>query len=161
MIKEDLSEAAIIFFITVSLALVVNFFRSDSLPLVQTRAKSVSFPTKNNQESTISFQDLKENFNKPDIILIDVRSPQEFKRGHIPWSINIPYHEFSEKLPGFMQQISFSQEVIVYCERIECSDAKYMAFLLKAKGYKNVKVFKEGWEEWTKNNMPKEKEGGG
>ena len=160
MNKTDLSEGAIIFLITVSLALLTNLFRSDSLPLVHPKLASVSFSTKNNQESTVSFEALQGKFNKPGIILIDVRFPQEFKKGHIPWAINIPSHEFPEKLPEFMKQISFSQEIIIYCGGIECSDAKDMAFLLKAKGYKDVKVYNGGWEEWTQNNMPVEKEGG-
>jgi len=82
MNKDDLSEGVIIFFIAVSLALLTNFFRSDGLPLVQLKPASVSFSTKNNQERTVSFQVLKGKFNKPGIILIDVRSPQEFKEGH-------------------------------------------------------------------------------
>ncbi|HJX32531.1 MAG TPA: rhodanese-like domain-containing protein [Thermodesulfobacteriota bacterium] len=157
MNKKKLSEGAIIFLIAVSFALLTNLFRSDGLPLVQIKPASVSFSTKNNQESTVSFEVLKGKFKKPGIILIDVRSPQEFKKEHIPWAINISYHEFSEKLPEIMKQISFSQEIIVYCGGIECSDAKNMAFLLNAKGYKNVKVYKGGWGEWTQNNMSVEK----
>jgi len=160
MNKDDLSEGVIIFFIAVSLALLTNLFRSDSIPLVHPNLASVSFSTKNNQESIISFRVLKEKFNKPGIILIDVRPPHEFKEGHIPWAINIPSHEFPEKLPEFMKQISFSQEIIIYCGGIECSDGNDMAFLLKAKGYKDVKVYNGGWKEWTQNNMPVEKEGG-
>ena len=161
MNKKKLSEGSIIFLIAVSFALLTNLFRSDSLPLIQPKSASGSFPTKNNQESIISFGVLKEIFNKSGIILIDVRSPQVFKKEHIPWAINIPYHEFPEKLPEIMKQISFSQEIIVYCGGIECFDAKDMAFLLQAKGYKDVKVYKGGWGEWTQNNMPLEKEGGG
>jgi hypothetical protein len=82
MNKKDLSEGAIIFLVAVSFALLTNLFRSDSLPLVQLKPASVSFSTKNNQERTVSFQVLKGKFNKPGIILIDVRSPQEFKEGH-------------------------------------------------------------------------------
>ena len=107
MNKDDLSEGIIIFFIAMSLALLTNLFRSDSLPLVQPKPASVSFSTKNNQETTVSFRVLQEKFNKPGIVLIDVRSPQEFKEGHIPWAINIPSHEFPEKLPEFMKQIFF------------------------------------------------------
>ena len=160
MNKKELSEGAIIFLVAVSFALLTNLFRSDSLPLVQLKPASVFSPTKNNQESTVSFEVLKGKFKKSDIILIDVRSPQEFKKEHIPWAINIPYHEFSEKLPEFMQQISFSQETIIYRGGIECSDAQDTASLLKAKGYKDVKVYKGGWGEWTQKNMPLEKEGG-
>jgi len=161
MNKGDISEGAIIFFIAVSLAFLTNVFRSDRLPLVHTTPTSISFSTKNNQERTVSFEVLKEKFNTPGIILIDARSPQKFKEGHIPWAINIPSHEFPEKLSKFMKQISFSQEIIIYCGGIECSDGNEMAFLLKAKGYKDVIVYNGGWEEWTQNNMPLEKEGGG
>jgi 3-mercaptopyruvate sulfurtransferase SseA len=160
MHNEDLSEGVIIFFIAVSLALLTNLIRPDSLPLVHPKPASVSFSTKNNQESIISFQVLKEKFNKPGSILIDTRSPQEFKQGHIPWAINIPSHEFPKKSQEFMKQISFNQEIITYCGGINCSDANDLAFLIKAKGYKDVKVYSGGWEEWTKNNMSVEKEGG-
>jgi 3-mercaptopyruvate sulfurtransferase SseA len=49
---------------------------------------------------------------------------------------------------------------VAYCGGIKCSDAKDMAFLLKAKGYKDVILYSGGWEEWTQKNMPVEREGG-
>ena len=134
MNKKKLSEGAIIFLIDESFALLNNLFRSDGLPLVQIKPASVSFSTKNNQESNVSFEVLKGKFKKPGIILIDVRSPQEFKKEHIPWAINISYHEFSEKLPEIMKQISFSQEIIVYCGGIGKPGGKNKAFFFNAKG---------------------------
>lgn len=45
-------------------------------------------------------------------IIIDLRSPEEYRQKHIKNAINLPYEEFWERFP-----FSREQELVLYCER--------------------------------------------
>ncbi|RLZ09706.1 rhodanese-like domain-containing protein [Faecalibacter macacae] len=45
------------------------------------------------------------------IILIDVRTPEEFQNGHFPNSINIPLHELENRL----NEIDRSKIIVTLC----------------------------------------------
>lgn len=48
-----------------------------------------------------------------DCIIVDLRTKEEYEKGHIPKAINIPYEVFTEdktKLKGY-------HEVVLYCDR--------------------------------------------
>ena len=58
-----------------------------------------------------------EEFNekmKQGAIAIDVRSPQEYKEGHIPGAINIPEYEIRKRMQEEMPKKN--QVILVYCE---------------------------------------------
>ena len=49
-----------------------------------------------------------------EILILDVRSPQEFAQGHIPGAINIPHHLLADRLDEIS---AFKDKVAVtYCE---------------------------------------------
>jgi rhodanese-related sulfurtransferase len=48
------------------------------------------------------------------ILLLDVRTPEEFQSSHIPGALNVPHTEAGNWLRD--QDASRDQEVVVYCE---------------------------------------------
>lgn len=148
--KWILESIGIVFFAT-GIALLINFYRPNSLSLLPPSTSPLNEGYPNN---SISFSTFQEKLKKPGTIILDARSPEEFQQGHIPGAKNLPYYEFSDKAPSVLQGIAFDQEIITYCEGLECSNAEDLAFLLKENGYTKVKVFEGGWEEWTAHQMP-------
>jgi rhodanese-related sulfurtransferase len=45
--------------------------------------------------------------------VIDLREPYQYKMGHIPTAINIPYEEFEYN----KNRLSSEEEIILYCQR--------------------------------------------
>ena len=72
--------------------------------------------------------------NNPEAILLDVRSPQEYKEGHLPKSINIPLYDISTKIENEIQNKETT--IIAYCQSGNRS-RKAVEILLK-NGYKNL-----------------------
>ena len=81
------------------------------------------------------------NKNKK-VLLIDVRSVQEFKEGHLRGAINIPLYELEKHLEDLKDK---EQVIIVYCARGYRS--KQAKEKLEKLGYKNVYSLKGGLEE--------------
>lgn len=62
---------------------------------------------------TIRAKDVEYYMEKNNTQIIDLRNRSEYKRGHIPTAINIPYNEFENK----KNQLSGDTELILYCDR--------------------------------------------
>ena len=81
-------------------------------------------------------------------ILIDARPEFQYELGHIPGAVNIPYD--AENLAEIISNFSLQDyPLIVYCTSPHCNAAELLAEKLLAHGYKNVRVFAGGWEEWV------------
>ncbi len=70
-----------------------------------------------------------------DPILIDVRTAEEFKEGHLGKAINIPYETVVDELSK-KENVNFETPIIVYCKSGNRSGQAYNS--LKVAGYKNV-----------------------
>ena len=95
---------------------------------------------KNSSQNEINFEQLKNMVSKG-AILIDVRSPQEFKEGHLPGAINIPEYEI-RKVKNEMTKLN--QQIVVYCQYGGRSREAYN--MLRKMGYTNVYSLKGGLE---------------
>lgn len=67
-----------------------------------------------------------------DFVLLDVRGPQAFERGHVPGAINLPTRQISaERLVGYGKDTLF----VVYCAGPHCNGANKAAVKLAALEY--------------------------
>jgi rhodanese-related sulfurtransferase len=78
--------------------------------------------------------------NDHTVILIDVRSKQEFSEGHLLGAINIPLNEFKQTINQLNQ--NKKQTIIVYCQMGGRSSKAIN--LLKKMGYTNIYQLKGG-----------------
>lgn len=92
------------------------------------------------KENCISYEDVKNMMKNKNCILIDVRSPQEFKERHLENSINIPLYELQKKT----EKMIYDKEktIIVYCQTGNRSNRALK--ILAKNGYKNIYNLKGG-----------------
>jgi rhodanese-related sulfurtransferase len=62
---------------------------------------------------TISAKSVEEYIGKGNVIIIDIRSSYEYRMGHIPTAINIPYSQFELK----KNTLPKNKILILYCDR--------------------------------------------
>lgn len=98
------------------------------------------------EKNDIDIEELKKMIEK-DAILLDVRSPQEYKEGHLEGSYLIPEYELKAKA----QEILFDKErpIVVYCS--SGNRSKKAQKLLEKMGYKNVYNLHGGLEKMENN----------
>lgn len=63
--------------------------------------------------TTINGSQLNQILNNGDVLILDVRNPDEFKSGHIPNAINIPVDRLASKLSTLNSYKN--SEILVYC----------------------------------------------
>lgn len=62
----------------------------------------------------ISLEELKEKLDAgAEVVVVDVRSKEEFDQGHIPGAISIPYGEIEARY----RELPRDKEIITYCAR--------------------------------------------
>ncbi len=88
--------------------------------------------------------------NRGDVFLLDVRTKQEFKEGHIDGAFLIPVDSLSVRLPELLPHKE--KEIIVYCA-VGGRSSKASAFLLKKRFTKIVNV-DGGIQAWQKAGYP-------
>jgi len=75
------------------------------------------------------------------LIILDVRTPEEFKEGHIIGAINISYDTVEKQL----EQLDISRSVLVYCG--VGSRSAYASDVLSKLGYDVYNMY-EGYETY-------------
>ncbi|WP_244944120.1 ArsR/SmtB family transcription factor [Leptospira meyeri] len=108
--------------------------------------QSPSSGSAQNTKNNISLLELQKKMKKGGVLLIDVRSKEEYKKGHIQDAINVPYNDLlTHKFPK-------TKEVIVYCRGPLCLLSVNAMKLLQSR---EVNVFRfdggfSGWESLEK-----------
>jgi thiosulfate/3-mercaptopyruvate sulfurtransferase len=106
----------------------------------------------------------------PNVVILDVRSAEEFAEGHIPGAVNVDYRlnraatEPSFWLPQDELRAMYERagvtpgkRVIVYCRT--GARGSVTDFTLRLIGYDNVTLYSAGWEEWEQDPETPKTEG--
>lgn len=104
-------------------------------------------------DSNITADALLNHPQKDQILILDVRTPQEFDDGHIPGAINIPHTELSDKLD---QVITHKHKpVVVYCQ--SGRRASVAQSILTKAGFDQVLHLEGDIADWKAGGYPLEK----
>lgn len=107
-----------------------------SYVVLQRNSMPGNAPSSNSDHTiqTITAEKGKQLMEEETIILVDVRTAQEYAKGHIPEAILIPNETISEEPP--LELVDFSASIIVYCRSGHRSAEA--AAKLSAMGYQNI-----------------------
>jgi rhodanese-related sulfurtransferase/DNA-binding HxlR family transcriptional regulator len=87
--------------------------------------------------------ELIERMDRGDVVLVDVRPPEEFDAGHIASARSIPLEELEERLA----ELQPDAEIVAYCRGPFCAYAHEAVRRLRASGRSALRL-DEGWPEW-------------
>ena len=96
-------------------------------------------------------EDLLKKVKRGAVTVLDVRPREEYAAGHIPGAVSVPLAELSKRLSA----IPRSREVVAYCRGPYCVLAVDAVKLLRARGYRAVRM-DEGVPEWRARGLPVE-----
>lgn len=90
----------------------------------------------------------------PDFVLLDVRSPESFTKGHVSGAVNLPHRKIVESmLTAYPEGTLF----VVYCDGPHCNGADKAALRLARLG-RPVKKMIGGIEGWKDDGFSLESE---
>lgn len=115
----------------------------------------VAAPVRAEETAKVAQGALLERIQKKDasMIILDVRSPEEFAAGHVPGAINIPYTHLPARISSLPSPTD--KDVVVYCEigvRAEKAAAS-----LRDNGFTRLMHLDGDMKRWREAKRPMEK----
>ena len=88
--------------------------------------------------------------NREEAVVLDIRSPEEFNKGHILDAVNLP----AQEIEGRKEELAAYKErtLVVYCNLGNTSTR--IGRLLKLDGFGKVYGLKGGIQAWQGGNLP-------
>jgi rhodanese-related sulfurtransferase/DNA-binding HxlR family transcriptional regulator len=91
----------------------------------------------------IGRDELVKRMARGDVVLVDVRPPEEYAAGHIDGARSIPIDELERRLAD----LPADHEVVAYCRGPFCAYAHQAVRELRASG-RSARRLEQGWPEW-------------
>lgn len=102
----------------------------------------------------VSREELLDRLAAGDVVLLDVRPPEEFAAGHIPGARSVPLGRLSEDL-STVTELAEDADIVAYCRGAYCVLAHDAVRLLRAKG-RRARRLEDGLLEWRTQGYPVE-----
>ena len=90
-------------------------------------------------------------------LFVDARSEFDFRLGHIRGAVNLPLKSAVAEAE-LLRGVSKDRLIITYCDGQNCNSSIDLAARLYARGFRTVKIFFGGWEEWQARGLPVEED---
>jgi len=103
--------------------------------------------------TVINVEEFKERWEKQDIIVLDVRTLDEFNAGHVPKAKHIPLHHLPKQFTSLSQYKN--QDIYLICA-VGGRSEKAQELLLK-EGFSKAINVDGGTNEWASKGYPLEK----
>ena len=91
---------------------------------------------------------LRRKVRKREVTLLDVRPPEEYAAGHIPGALSVPLPELAKRL----SELPKRREVVAYCRGPYCVLAVEAVKLLRARGFRAVRL-EDGVLDWAARGL--------
>jgi len=91
----------------------------------------------------VSRRELGRRLKEGTVTVLDVRPQDEYRAGHLPTAVNIPFRELSKRL----RELPRRREVVAYCRGPYCVLAFEAVALLRERGFR-VRRLEDGYPEW-------------
>jgi rhodanese-related sulfurtransferase len=85
-------------------------------------------------------------------VVLDVRTGREFRRGHVPGAVHIPFQLVAIRASGV--GASRLTPIVVYCGH--GPRAWIAGVVLRALGFRNVTFLTGHWAGWVRARLPRE-----
>lgn len=146
-----LRKAGLIVLVAVAIALIANAVSPRGIPLFGPLP-----PPRIEGVGVIGLEDAWQSFEKGQEIFVDARSLEQYREGHIPGAVSLDARRFDERVSSFLALVPLEAPLVVYCDGEGCGSSREVAELLKEAGYRNIRLFRGGWEEWARSGYPRE-----
>jgi len=149
------SRAAALAFFGAICASIANAARPSPLPWVLDFKSSVVDNAALAATFEVSYDELAGHLKQFSAAFIDARSAELFAAGHLEGAYNVPSDQMESFAGVIFQNVSPAQLIIVYCDGGNCEASHKVVEFLNASGFRNTRIFKQGWEMLGPSDLPK------
>lgn len=104
--------------------------------------------------TTITRADVQAGIRTGALVLVDALPASYYAQQHLPSAVNLVADEVDNRaavvLPGR------GAAIVVYCSNTACPNSSQVAAKLERLGYRNVRKYAEGIQDWVDAGLPTE-----
>jgi rhodanese-related sulfurtransferase len=105
--------------------------------------------------SLITRDELKAKLDRgDDLVVVEALPPMYYNHTHLPGALNLPHDQVDELARRLLPDRD--REIVVYCSNTDCPNSGIAANRLTALGYRHVRKYAEGKEDWIEAGLPVE-----
>ena len=98
----------------------------------------------------LNVSEFSQKITEPGVIIVDVRTPEEFASGHIEGALNIDFN--SGNFANEITRLNPSENYAIYCR--SGSRSGQAASIMHKAGFHDVSNLNGGVIDWTNNGLP-------
>lgn len=98
-------------------------------------------------------QSIKLILNDPELIVIDARLIEEYRKGHIEGAVHLVDRDVTKTRLAKILPNS-ATPVLFYCNGPRCLRSSRAAKKAQKHGYSRIYWYRDGWADWIKNELP-------
>jgi rhodanese-related sulfurtransferase len=138
--RTAIRDAIIITIACTALALTVNTVRRDGIAFIQRDPYEIVVPCPVTAGNIKAVDAASLKNSEGDKLVIDARSPTDYKRWHITGAINVPFDYLEPTDPKIIRKIASSnaKEVVIYGDGNNPDSGEQLAKEIAGKGIRNV-----------------------
>jgi phage shock protein E len=84
------------------------------------------------------------------LVILDVRTPEEFAAGHVPGAVNIPYTHLPARISSLPS--AADKDIVVYCATGVCA-----AITFRENGFTRLLHLEGDMKKWEARGLPLER----
>jgi rhodanese-related sulfurtransferase len=93
-------------------------------------------------------------------IVVDARMTSDYDRGHLAGAISIPVDANEAMWKKATASLPSGKPVVVYCQSAGCKFAESVSLQLMREGFKDISIYRGGWNEWVATDSGSTRETG-
>ncbi len=93
---------------------------------------------------------IRENKDNPNLVILDVRTPEEYQSGHIDGAINVDF--YAPDFPQQLDKLDKNKVYVLYCRSGNRSGRTVP--LMKQLGFREVYEIQGGISNWLRKGLP-------
>ena len=102
----------------------------------------------------ITRDDLRDAIDHGEITLVDALPASYYDQQHLPGALNLYVEEARERALAVLPDRGAA--IVTYCSNAACPNSEGVARILTSLGYRNVRKYREGIQDWVEAGLPTE-----
>ena len=100
---------------------------------------------------TINRDDLQREIEKGDVVVLEALPPAYFEKEHLPGAHNLPLDDLEDRALRLLPDKD--QAIVTYCSNTGCDNSTIAAQRLRQLGYRNVRKYPGGKQDWIEAGL--------
>jgi rhodanese-related sulfurtransferase len=103
---------------------------------------------------TISRDELVAALAADEVVVVDALPSSYYEQQHLPGALNLVADDVRARAEGLLPDKDAA--IVTYCSNPACANSHQVAGLLERLGYTDVRVYRDGIQDWTGAGLPTE-----